>query len=371
MTVLKTLSLFLIIQFSGNLMLFGQGGACKVSGLIGGSPTGSVKMEAIIFGKPAVFEAPVNKGTFEMSVNQPSPTAYRVSLPDKPETGMITFFCDNGAVKLTAADGSLERAVVTGSRSQEEWVSYNVGITDLDSRLRAVEEYFEELAQKGEMGPKEDSLRFAYQSLSQQKESFIRTWIQKNPDSFVSPFILAIQYGSNPQVEVLKPLFDPLQSEVKTSYYGKVMGELVMKLDAISIGKTAPSFSQADPDGKPISLESFRGKYVLLDFWASWCGPCRQENPNLVRTYQKYQNQLAILGISLDQKREPWLKAIKDDQLTWQQVSDLKGWTNEVAGIYQVRAIPANFLLDKEGRIIAKGLRGPDLERALEQLLKP
>lgn len=371
MRSLKTISIILLNLLSGHLVLFGQAGACKVSGRVGGNITGTVKMEAIIFGKPAVFEAPINKGSFELSVNQPSPTAYRISLPEKPEAGMATLFCDNGSINLDASAGSLEKAVVTGSKSHEEWSDYNGGFTGIEQQLRATQEYFEELAQKGEMGSKEDSLRFAYQSLTQQKESFIRNWILNHTGSFISPFILAIQYGSNPQIEILKPLFEPLQNEIKSSYYGKVMGELVTKLDAISIGKTAPAFSQVDPNGKSISLESFRGKYVLLDFWASWCGPCRQENPNLVRTYQKYQDQLAILGISLDQKREPWLKAIKDDQLNWQQVSDLKGWNNEVAGMYQVRAIPANFLLDKEGRIIAKGLRGPDLERALEQLLKP
>ena len=371
MCLLKTTVLTLILKVFALTSIMAQSGACKIAGQIGGNPSGAVKMEAIIFGKPASFETPLNKGSFEFSINQPSPTAYRISLTEKPEAGTATLFCDNGSVTLNASDGSLEKAVVSGSKSHEEWRSYDRGVIEFDSRLRAVQEYFEELAQKGEMGSKEDSLRFLFQALSQQKEQFIRSWILEHAGSFVSPFILAVQYGSNPQIEILKPLFDPLQAEIKNSYYGKVMGEVVMKLDAISIGKTAPSFSQGDPEGKSVSLESFRGKYVLLDFWASWCGPCRQENPNLVRTYQKFQNQLAILGISLDQKREPWLKAIKDDQLTWQQVSDLKGWNNEVAGIYQVRSIPANFLLDKEGRIIAKGLRGPDLEKTLEQLLKP
>ena len=350
--------------------VFGQAGNCKVTGNIGGNPTGNVKMEAIIFGKPVAFESVLQNGAFEISVNQPSPTAYRISLTQKPEAGMATLFCDNNQVKFQALEGNLEKAIVTGSNSHDEWKDYNTGITSFDSQLRAVQEYFEELAMKGEMGGKEDSLRFTYQSLSQGKENYIQSWILNHTGSYVSPFILAVQYGSSPRIEILKPLFEPLKSEIKDSYYGRVMGEVVTKLDALSIGKTAPAFSQSDPDGKMINLESFRGKYVLLDFWASWCGPCRQENPNLVRTYQKFQDKLSILGISLDQKKDPWLKAIKDDQLTWPQVSDLKFWNNAVAELYQVRSIPANYLLDKEGKIIAKNLRGPDLERALEQLLK-
>lgn len=360
----------ILITGLARTLVFGQTGSCKFIGTIGGNTDGAVKIEAIIFGKPAAFESPVQKGVFQISINQPSPTAYRVSINGKPEAGIATVFCDNGEVRIQATDGHLGKAVISGSKSHDEWKTYDQGINSLDLQLRAVQEYFEELAMKGEMGGKEDSLRFAYQNLSQNKDNFIRTWILDHPESYVSPFILAVQYGSNPQVEILKPLFDPLGSTIKNSYYGKVMGELVTKLDAISIGKVAPSFSQADPEGNLITLESFRGKYVLLDFWASWCGPCRQENPNLVRTYQKFQHKLSIFGISLDQKKEPWLKAIKDDQLTWPQVSDLKFWNNAVAELYQVRSIPANFLLDKDGKIIARNLRGPDLERTLEQLLK-
>jgi peroxiredoxin len=371
MTGFRLFYFILIFSLSALTGLYGQGGVCKITGTTGQNVQGSFKAEAIIFGKPTSFESDIQKGKFELTINQPAPTAYRVSIAGKPEAGSLTLFCDHGEVKIQLAGENFSGAEVTGSKSQIEWQAYDQGIKTIEGKLRAVQEYFEELAEKGEIGPKEDSLRFAFQSLSQGKENFIRSWVLNHADSYVAPFILAIQYGANPRVEVLKPLFAPLQPEVKSSYYGKVMGELIEKMDAVSIGKSAPSFSQADPEGQQISLESFRGKYVLLDFWASWCGPCRQENPNLVKTYQRFRDQLTILGISLDQKREPWLKAIKDDQLTWQQVSDLKGWSNEVAGKYQVRSIPDNFLLDREGRIIARGLRGPELDRALEQLLKP
>lgn len=363
----------LILTFSLSAVtgLWGQAGVCKISGSTGQNAEGTIKAEAIIFGKPASFESVIQKGKFELSINQPAPTAYRLAFNGRPEAGILTVFCDHGDLSVRLGSENFKNAEVKGSKSNNEWQDYDQGIKIFEGKLRAVQEYFEELAEKGEIGPKEDSLRFAYQSFFQGKENYIRSWILNHPGSYVSPFILAIQYGSSPKVDVLKPLYMPLQPEVKSSYYGKVMGELVENLDAVSIGKSAPVFSQADPEGQAISLESFRGKYVLLDFWASWCGPCRQENPNLVRTFNRFRDQLTILGISLDQKKEAWLKAIKDDQLTWQHVSDLKGWNNEVAGKYQVRSIPDNFLLDREGKIIARGLRGAELDRALERLLKP
>jgi peroxiredoxin len=129
-------------------------------------------------------------------------------------------------------------------------------------------------------------------------------------------------------------------------------------------------FSQADPAGKPVSLSSFRGKYVLVDFWASWCRPCRMENPNVVKAFNKFNNKnFTVLGISLDREKDPWIKAIEKDGLVWTQVSDLKFWENEVAQLYRVQGIPQNFLVDPNGKIVAKNLRGEALETKLCELL--
>ncbi|NJK84446.1 MAG: TlpA family protein disulfide reductase, partial [Saprospiraceae bacterium] len=135
------------------------------------------------------------------------------------------------------------------------------------------------------------------------------------------------------------------------------------------IGAEAPDFGQQTPEGNTVQLSDLKGQVVLIDFWASWCGPCRQENPNVVRMYNKYKDKgFEILGVSLDRTKDAWLRAIEADKLTWQHVSDLRGWTNEVAQLYGVTSIPHTVLVDAEGKIIARNLRGATLEAKLESI---
>ena len=149
----------------------------------------------------------------------------------------------------------------------------------------------------------------------------------------------------------------------------KDLEKIVRQKKAFTIGGEAPDFGQPSPEGDEIRLNDFRGKWLLVDFWASWCGPCRKENPNVVAMYEKYKNKgFEILGVSLDKSKDRWVNAIQQDGLTWPQISDLKGWRNEVAQLYGVRSIPQTLLLDREGKIVARNLRGRSLEEKLEEI---
>lgn len=349
--------------------LMAQPGVCRISGILDGMDAGTLKLETIVFSNPVAFEATVQKGSFSFSINQPSPTAYNLRVADNPAS-TVTLFCGMEPLEIRGFASNLAGAKVTGSESHRQWSEYQNSVGTIDENLKKTATYFDELAQEGKLAEKEDSLRSHYGLLSAEKESFIKTWVLQHPDSYVSAFIIALNYLNQPQAETLVPLYQPLASEVKNSYYGKVVGENVARVEGLMIGKVAPDFSQNDINGSTIALSSLRGKYVLIDFWASWCGPCRVENPNLVRTYDRFKDRLTILGVSLDQKKDPWLKAIQDDRLSWLQVSDLKGWGNVVALQYGVRSIPANFLLDPDGKIIAKGLRGEQLDARLGELIR-
>lgn len=167
-----------------------------------------------------------------------------------------------------------------------------------------------------------------------------------------------------------KALYEALSADIRNTPKGLEIAKLI-ESEAVKEGGIAPDFTQEDVDGKPFQFSSIKGKYVLIDFWASWCVPCRKENPNVVKAYQKYKEKnFEIVGISLDTQRESWIKAIADDKLEWINVSDLKGWKNEVSMDYGIKAVPSNFLVDPEGKIIGVNLRGEDLEKKLAEILE-
>ncbi|MNK09440.1 Thiol-disulfide oxidoreductase ResA [compost metagenome] len=198
----------------------------------------------------------------------------------------------------------------------------------------------------------------------------VEQFIKANPSSIICLRALYADIA-NVEPQKLESLFLGLSPKIQQSNDGKGLLSTLQGLKRVAIGQTAPDFSQADTTGKAVQLSSFRGKYVLVDFWASWCGPCRKENPTLIRLYQSYKgSNFEILGVSLDAQsgKNDWIEAIHTDQLIWPQVSDLKA-ENEAAKLYGVTAIPQNFLIDPNGRIIAKNLKGAELEKKLAEIL--
>ncbi len=266
------------------------------------------------------------------------------------------------------------------------YVDYDIEGDDLsDSRLlrkivKANQSFMKEFdalrkqaesIQKNQEGMQQASvINSRYTRLMKQRNEYMMNTAMEQTSSFIPYFIIAFGALDNPGFDLFKHAVQCAEKADPNSKYTTTIAERFKTEATLMIGGEAPEISLMDPDNQTIKLSSLKGKIVLIDFWASWCGPCRRENPNVVKLYQKYQNKgFEILGVSLDSDGNRWKAAIKSDNLTWKHGSDLKGWRSAPAKVYQVHSIPQTFLLDKEGKIIAKGLRGEALEAKLAELL--
>ncbi|MCK7556329.1 TlpA family protein disulfide reductase [Chitinophaga sedimenti] len=216
--------------------------------------------------------------------------------------------------------------------------------------------------------------RYEMRLLKQERKAQELVFIKQHPGYYASLDALKDAIGPIPDdISVYERMFRNLKKPVRESAAGQKLKKTIDGYMTVRLGAIAPGFTANDTSGKAVQLKDYRGKYVLIDFWASWCGPCREENPVVVAAYHQFkEKKFDILSVSLDQpgKRDAWLKAIYQDQLSWQHVSDLQYWDNAVAKLYMVRSIPQNFLLDPQGKIVAKDLRGEQLVKKLEEILK-
>lgn len=215
-----------------------------------------------------------------------------------------------------------------------------------------------------------DSLKTEYGLLESQFQSSLMNVINSQAGSLTSLLIMSENFELEPNLELYEGQLQLMEAKIGYHWYFNRVNDMFEKIERTAIGSVAPDFSLEDPNGKLIHLSSFQGKYLFIDFWASWCQPCRIENPELVKVYEKLKgSQFEILGVSFDKKKERWVKAIEKDGLTWPQVSDLKYLDSEMVELYNITNVPMTFLLDPDGKIIAKNLHATDLENILEELL--
>jgi len=283
---------------------------------------------------------------------------------------VIYFYFGKEQVTISSKD-SLDNAVFTGSKVYQEYDAYNKAIGGTIMALtKAVNIDFNKGTpeqQKDTAYMKAVDLRFRKNIQNRTDKQF--QFAKEHPNSYFALVALSEAAGSKVDVAKVQPIFNALNKTFLETDIGKELAQRIAASSITAVGNAAPFFTQNNVVGKPVSLASFKGKVVLVEFWASWCSPCRAENPNLVKQYQTYKDKgFEIISVSLDHVKENWLEAIEKDGLDWIHVSDLKGWNNEVGRLYGVRAVPASFLVDAQGKIIGNGLRGEPLNKKLAEI---
>jgi peroxiredoxin len=272
-------------------------------------------------------------------------------------TDKVKLYLDEGITYFKSQD-SLSTVKIHGSKAHNDWKWLNEQYKPYQRFIDSVEIL---VMQSQEKDNAIASLKFEAQQDSIKKElqeKILKPFIQNNPKS---PLVIELLWKyTNFKIDpvTVEPLFNLISPQRQTSPSGKIFKDMMEASKRMQVGVMATDFTQNDTSGNPISLSSFRGKYVLVDFWASWCGPCRKENPAIVQTFHKYEEKnFSIIGVSFDNNKNAWLQAIRKDGLNWTHVSDLKFFVNAVGRLYGITSIPSNFLVDPNGKIIAKDIK--------------
>ena len=280
-----------------------------------------------------------------------------------------SFYIENSKITITGKLDSLFNAKISGSKTQDEYQSLIESIKPLSESYSKTISDYQSASQAGNI-PKVAELEKQADSIQAEMTKLQKNFIKNNPASYVSPSILgSLSYEM--EAEEIESMINGMDKVVASIPQIKSLKERVTVMKTVAVGQKAPDFTMSDVNDKPVALSSKTGsRLLLIDFWASWCGPCRQENPNVVKIYKEFHNKgFDIFGVSLDREKAGWLKAIADDKLEWTHVSDLQYWSNAAAKLYAVNAIPANFLLDEKGIIVGKNLRGEELYKKVNEVL--
>jgi peroxiredoxin len=339
-----------------------------VKGNIEGSDSVTFMLQSRVSGKIVKLDSAVSdKGIFKMSGTIEYPNL--VLLIASNTMNRVQFFLENSEITITGKLDSLSDAKISGSKTQDEFQGLIDASKSLDNKYRSIMDEFQ-VARQENNSEKVAQLQKELNDLNNEMTQIGKDFVKNNPCSYVTPLILSsmsIEMGAD-EIEAAINALDTSVAKVP------VIQELKTRASAmkvVSVGQKAPDFTLNDVNGNPVSLSSKIGtKLLLVDFWAAWCGPCRVENPNVVKVYNEFHKKgFDVFGVSLDGEKEKWIKAIADDKLTWTHVSDLQNWNSAAARLYVVNFIPANFLLDETGKIIARNLMGEELYNKVKEVL--
>lgn len=355
-----------------NSSVVAQKNGFSIHGTITDLPSGKVYLSHENEQKETITDsANIVNHNFEFKGFSTEPTFYTLYLSKKQ--GGANFLVENKKLTFTAKKDSLYKATIKGSAIYDTYMSFfNVDWKPITAKAGDIYQRLDKAEKEGEFKA-DSSLRKSFDeefaALNVLNDTVVNRYVRKNRNSIAAAMVILDRYINYPYFDNARALMPLLSKEVQQSSFGKQIYAALALDEKTATGKAAPIFSMADTAGKMVSLADFKGKYVLVDFWASWCGPCRKENPNVVAAYQIYHDKgFEILGVSLDSSKDAWLKAIAKDGLKWTHVSDLKGWKNTAAAIYGVKSVPASFLIGPDGKVIGKDLRGAALQEKLASL---
>jgi peroxiredoxin len=369
---MKQLGLFLI--------LFGALSGCtnsKPGGYtIDGTLTGDLENGTAVYLKRAneqnqpvdVDTATIDNGHFKFSGVSELPELHYLFIDET--RGNIPLILEEGTIEVTAQKDSLAFASINGTPQNDLFADFLESSRALSKRALSMNEDMREASANRDTVVM-NSLRDEYFELQQEAKDFELNFARENPDALISALIIdkALTTGALPEDEI-RELYEALTQEIKDTKAGKKIKDSLEKAANAKIGSRAPAFKAPTPTGEELALQDVMGKVTIIDFWAAWCKPCRAENPNVVRIYDKYKDKgLSILGVSLDRKAEDWKRAIEEDGLAWNHVSNVD-YFDEIAALYNVNSIPATFILDENGIIVAKNLRGAALDEKIGELLQ-
>lgn len=303
---------------------------------------------------------------FEFTGTIDFPQVYYINIPETKS--LVPFFIENSDIQIDLDTETIDNTKITGSASQDEYETYLNMLDKYEEKLSDAYTLYKKANELNEQDKIEmyDSIMYG---LQKEREAFIVSYLQENGSLSSTPYI-AYRNSYSFDIPQLESILNGFDESLQASVYLPPLTELLETMKSVDIGQPYVNFTQPDTSGLFIPVASLVGeKYLLIDFWASWCSPCRAENPNLVAIYNDYKGKgFEILGVSFDTKKENWTKAIRDDKLIWPQISDIKGWNNAAGKLYGIRSIPSNVLLDKDGTIIEKNLRGDELRGKLEEI---